>query len=190
MDIIEKFLPFTKIHLSRLNTDIQNHYGLGMARKYSALLDELAKARIATLGVVSVKADGCVQVTNQPGMAAIQARITELEPRISRLLEISREIGEILESEGCDPTNCDGDLGGKIKELEQKTNIAPGCWQKFNNLRSANQTALPSELVAYPGYEELETQLMLQREDAAIKIAPLRAKGAAIGKLVVEAMSL
>ncbi len=188
--VIEKFLPHVATSQNRLPLHIRDNRCLAMARRYSLLVDELAKARMATLGAVTVTADGGVQVVNQPGMSAIQARISELEPKIARLLEISSEMEKIFDSEGCDPMQKTTYIETKLHDLRGATQIAPAIWQRLNNLHSGKPNALPSELMSLPEYHEYEKELVARRDAAAAKIPPLEKKTAELEQLATEALSL
>jgi len=190
MDYLAAFLPYVDVDRARLNRYVEQSGGLMIAKKYAALSKELADARAATMGACHITADGQLEIDmTVPGIQAIQDKIAALEPRVTRLAEIAAEIGAQLEAVGVtDPTNSLDGIERKLENANNRTNIAPACWQRFA-LERGNSGKLPGEVMVGP-YAVFEEQKIAQKEAAEAELVTLRAANHAIHALFDEARAL
>ncbi len=190
MDIIQSFLPYASMNPHKLNRYIEHHPGLTIATKYAALSDELSKARLATLGACQVTAKGGLVIESRPGMAELQSRISGLEARVGRLVEIAQEYGKVLESVGVtDPTAANEDLERGLEQLSQTAQISPACWQRFILEHNRNPLILPGDILT-GDYASFEQERRSIRDKALEEIAPLREAIKKLSTLAAEAAGL
>ena len=188
MDLLQMFLPSVGVNPRNLTTTIEHSPYLWLATKYSAMVDELAKARTATLGAVTIKSDGAVQVCNQPGMAGLQSRIAELEPKIARLVGIAAECGKLLESLGIDPRT--EEFRERRNRLIQNSEISPAAWQRYTMLHNQQPLKLPGEIYGDAEYLEYEKTLLDQRATALADLEVLNKQVSIVDGLLAEAGAL
>ena len=190
MDIIQSFLPYVSTNPHKLNRYIEHHPGLAIARKYAALSDELAKARLATLGACQVTAKGGLVIESRPGMAELQSRISGLEARVGRLVEIAQEYGKVLSSAGvADPTAANEGLEHRLEHLTANTEIGPACWQRFILEHNRSPLTLPGDILT-GDYASFEQERRSIRDKALEEIAPLREAIKKLSTLAAEAAGL
>lgn len=165
-----------------------------IAKKYAALNDELGKLRLNTIGSTYVDGKGNLKVNQTPGLTALQARISEKEQALEKLISIAGQVGTILDEYGV----------GSIEELRAKSEehhntIQSGpvrCWDQFRLHRElppghgGYPHLLPSDLAKVESYKAFEDEERAKMEAAKAALEPINAALQKLSSLVAEANGL
>ncbi len=165
-----------------------------IARKVTALKEELVKLRKDTIGSTYIDGKGNVKVAQTPELELIQGRISKKEQALEKLVGIVGQIGAVLEQAGAGSIN---ELRGRREEHANTLQSGPvRAWDQFRLHRElppghgGYPELLPSDLAKVESYKVFEDGERAKMEAAKAALEPINAAIEKLSGLVAEANSL
>jgi hypothetical protein len=196
MDIIKKYLPYVNESTDGCYPNVKNTVELRLTKKYSSVLDELGKLRLATLAGSTIDKSGNVKVMPSAGTEALCSKISIAEGRLEDIVRIAGEIAKILSENGVDSI---GDLRQRKADHENTLISNPArAWAAFVHARGEGQVIgekmriywLPSDICKVPEYVVEEDRLRAEIETAKAALAPINEALTKLDGLAAEAEAI